>query len=198
MSMWYLDLNGSGIEILKKPPSPLEFARLVHISRPVIIKGNSVFLHYHPRASLNNFTADRIWFPCVDSLARSLSHSENGGEANISRRDSEWVNHHIKLQLVSNNFAQAMQMQLLVDQTVDFISSSPVSKKWPCRSFLQNSVRIKIVINFDGSHIRSLWQAFLMIRAPKFAISSLRMGTYIQQIPSMVFWMILTSRNLNH
>ena len=42
MSMWYLDLNGSGIEILEKPPSPLEFARLVHISRPVIIKGISV------------------------------------------------------------------------------------------------------------------------------------------------------------
>jgi len=34
-----VDLNGSTIEVLEKPPSPLEFSRLVHISRPVIIKG---------------------------------------------------------------------------------------------------------------------------------------------------------------
>lgn len=39
----FLDLNGSGIEVLEKPPSPLEFSRLVHISRPVIIKGTSSF-----------------------------------------------------------------------------------------------------------------------------------------------------------
>jgi len=33
------DLNGTSIEILEEPPTPVEFARLVHISRPVIIKG---------------------------------------------------------------------------------------------------------------------------------------------------------------
>ncbi|KAF8621666.1 hypothetical protein AX15_007680 [Amanita polypyramis BW_CC] len=35
----YYELNGSFVEILEKPPTALEFSRLVHISRPVIIKG---------------------------------------------------------------------------------------------------------------------------------------------------------------
>ncbi|KAF9451730.1 Clavaminate synthase-like protein [Macrolepiota fuliginosa MF-IS2] len=35
----YRDLNGSHIEILDQPPTALEFSRLIHISRPVIIKG---------------------------------------------------------------------------------------------------------------------------------------------------------------
>lgn len=35
----YYDLNGAHIEILQQPPSALEFSRLVHISRPVIIRG---------------------------------------------------------------------------------------------------------------------------------------------------------------
>lgn len=37
----YRDLNGSAIEILEKPPSAIEFSRLVHVSRPVVIKGLS-------------------------------------------------------------------------------------------------------------------------------------------------------------
>ena len=35
----HVDLNGSHIETLEMPPTALEFSRLVHISRPVIIKG---------------------------------------------------------------------------------------------------------------------------------------------------------------
>ncbi|EIW76115.1 Clavaminate synthase-like protein [Coniophora puteana RWD-64-598 SS2] len=35
----YHDANGSRFETLDHPPSPLEFSRLVHISRPVLIKG---------------------------------------------------------------------------------------------------------------------------------------------------------------
>jgi len=32
-------MNGSHVEVWKTPPSALEFSRLVHISRPVVIKG---------------------------------------------------------------------------------------------------------------------------------------------------------------
>ncbi|KAG6854781.1 hypothetical protein C0991_001208 [Blastosporella zonata] len=35
----YYEQNGDQMEILQNPPSALEFSRLVHISRPVVIKG---------------------------------------------------------------------------------------------------------------------------------------------------------------
>lgn len=35
------DLNGSQIDVFERPPTALEFARMVHISRPVIIKGQA-------------------------------------------------------------------------------------------------------------------------------------------------------------
>ena len=38
------ELNGSHYEILESPPTALEFMRLVHISRPVVIKGGA--LHF--------------------------------------------------------------------------------------------------------------------------------------------------------
>ena len=60
--------------------------------------------------------------------------------------------------MVSNDLlSQVVQMQLLVDQTIDFILLSLVLKKWQCRSFLQNSVWIRFLIDFfDGSLIRLL------------------------------------------
>lgn len=36
------DMNGSSYHVLDHPPTPLEFARLVHLSRPVVIKGTVV------------------------------------------------------------------------------------------------------------------------------------------------------------
>ncbi|KAF8914631.1 cupin-like domain-containing protein [Mucidula mucida] len=39
ISKEYYDLNGSHFEVLDEPPSALQFARLSHISRPVLIKG---------------------------------------------------------------------------------------------------------------------------------------------------------------
>ncbi|KIJ56686.1 hypothetical protein M422DRAFT_22845 [Sphaerobolus stellatus SS14] len=38
----YRDINGSSLEIRESPPSALEFSRLVHISRPVLIKGGDI------------------------------------------------------------------------------------------------------------------------------------------------------------
>ncbi|KAF8517797.1 Clavaminate synthase-like protein [Gautieria morchelliformis] len=35
----YQDINGHALPTLNSPPSPLEFSRLVHISRPALIKG---------------------------------------------------------------------------------------------------------------------------------------------------------------
>lgn len=34
-----LGLNGDHYDILESPPSPVEFARICHVSRPVLIKG---------------------------------------------------------------------------------------------------------------------------------------------------------------
>ncbi|KDQ28945.1 hypothetical protein PLEOSDRAFT_1102984 [Pleurotus ostreatus PC15] len=39
LSEEYFDLNGSYYETLRAPPTALEFSRLVHISRPVVIEG---------------------------------------------------------------------------------------------------------------------------------------------------------------
>lgn len=40
----YVDLNGSHFDVLDEPPTPLEFSRISHISRPVLIKGSRVHL----------------------------------------------------------------------------------------------------------------------------------------------------------
>lgn len=37
-----IELNGNHVETLQEPPSAVEFSRLVHISRPVIIKGSHI------------------------------------------------------------------------------------------------------------------------------------------------------------
>ncbi|EGO01893.1 hypothetical protein SERLA73DRAFT_177489 [Serpula lacrymans var. lacrymans S7.3] len=42
ISKEYFDMNGSYIETLDEPPTALQFSRLAHISRPVIIKGFEV------------------------------------------------------------------------------------------------------------------------------------------------------------
>ncbi|KAF8195886.1 cupin-like domain-containing protein [Mycena galopus ATCC 62051] len=39
LSLEYHDLNGGHIDVLEQPPTALEFSRLVHISRPVLIRG---------------------------------------------------------------------------------------------------------------------------------------------------------------
>ncbi|KAJ7682797.1 cupin-like domain-containing protein [Mycena polygramma] len=39
LSSEYHDLNGDHIDVLERPPTALEFSRLVHISRPVLIRG---------------------------------------------------------------------------------------------------------------------------------------------------------------
>ncbi|KAK7054280.1 hypothetical protein R3P38DRAFT_2856957, partial [Favolaschia claudopus] len=39
LSAEYHDLNGDHIDVLEEPPTALEFSRLVHISRPVLIRG---------------------------------------------------------------------------------------------------------------------------------------------------------------
>ncbi|KAJ7433849.1 cupin-like domain-containing protein [Mycena galericulata] len=39
LSSEYHDLNGTHIDVLEEPPTALEFSRLVHISRPVLIRG---------------------------------------------------------------------------------------------------------------------------------------------------------------
>ncbi|TFY56262.1 hypothetical protein EVJ58_g7747 [Rhodofomes roseus] len=38
----YYDLNGSHYDVLDELPSPLEFSRLIHISRPVLIKASEM------------------------------------------------------------------------------------------------------------------------------------------------------------
>ena len=38
----FVDLNGSYYETLDSPPNATEFMRLVHVSRPVVIKGKEI------------------------------------------------------------------------------------------------------------------------------------------------------------
>ncbi|KAL1747466.1 cupin-like domain-containing protein [Schizophyllum fasciatum] len=45
LSRDYFDLNGTYVEVLDAPPFALEFSRLVHISRPVIIKDEGDVLY---------------------------------------------------------------------------------------------------------------------------------------------------------
>ncbi|KAI0269146.1 Clavaminate synthase-like protein [Gloeopeniophorella convolvens] len=42
ISSEYHELNGGHHDILESPPSPVEFARICHISRPVLIKGYAI------------------------------------------------------------------------------------------------------------------------------------------------------------
>jgi jumonji domain-containing protein 7 len=37
--VFWSDMNGSSYHVLDYPPTPLEFARLAHLSRPAVIKG---------------------------------------------------------------------------------------------------------------------------------------------------------------
>lgn len=46
LSREYHELNGSHIEVLQRPPSALQFAQLVHISRPVLIRSEHNELKY--------------------------------------------------------------------------------------------------------------------------------------------------------
>ena len=89
----------------------------------------------------------------------------------------------------SHDFFKVVQMQLLADPMVDFISLSPVSKKWPCRNFLQNSVQTRSLATsltaLSFTLLFALWQVLLMIMPPKFTISSLRTGTYIRLMANL-------------
>lgn len=51
------ELNGSHIEVLEKPPSALQFSRLVRISRPAVIKGFEVPAS---KAWSNEYLIDRM------------------------------------------------------------------------------------------------------------------------------------------
>lgn len=44
------DLNGAQYDVLEDSPTPLEFSRLVHIGRPVLIKGTIDLLGRHTSA----------------------------------------------------------------------------------------------------------------------------------------------------
>ncbi|KAJ7283646.1 cupin-like domain-containing protein [Mycena rebaudengoi] len=50
LSSEYHDLNGTHVEVLDEPPTALDFSRIVHISRPVIIREISVAVTPNGRA----------------------------------------------------------------------------------------------------------------------------------------------------
>ena len=68
------DLNGDTIEVLGEPPTAIEFSRLVHISRPVVIKG--AFLS-QIQAALNE-NAPRICFSCPAEMEQVVSPPKDG------------------------------------------------------------------------------------------------------------------------
>ncbi|KAK0230743.1 cupin-like domain-containing protein [Armillaria fumosa] len=67
----YHDLNGSHIDILDKPPTPLEFSRIAHVSRPVVVHG----FHITATKDLwsNQYLCDKM-----DNRPISVSVTPNG------------------------------------------------------------------------------------------------------------------------
>ncbi len=55
------ELNGLHFDVLEEPPTPSEFMRLVHISRPVVLKGT--FLSNSPE-NIDIFTLERTGSFC--------------------------------------------------------------------------------------------------------------------------------------
>lgn len=55
-------MNGSSYRVLDRPPTPLEFARLVHLSRPVVIKGISE-IYFTPARPTRCFSG--VEFPAL-------------------------------------------------------------------------------------------------------------------------------------
>lgn len=60
------EMNGTHVEVLLEPPSALEFARLVHISRPVLIE-RAVLLHWLYLQGYGNLSiSQNSSFPLTD------------------------------------------------------------------------------------------------------------------------------------
>ncbi|KAE9410522.1 Clavaminate synthase-like protein [Gymnopus androsaceus JB14] len=71
LSREYHDLNGSHIDVLENPPTALEFARIVHISRPVLIRGFKI------PASTSKWSNDYL-INKMGSLPVSVAVTPNG------------------------------------------------------------------------------------------------------------------------
>ncbi|KAI0307323.1 Clavaminate synthase-like protein [Multifurca ochricompacta] len=60
LSEEYYGLNGDHYDVLESPPSPLEFSRILHISRPVLIKGYTIpSLRHWSNKYLSDIMGDR-------------------------------------------------------------------------------------------------------------------------------------------
>ncbi|KAG1806803.1 cupin-like domain-containing protein [Suillus plorans] len=70
ISQEYHDMNGSSIQTLESPPTAAEFAQLVHISRPVVIKGFQI-------PALKRWTDDYLQTKLQDQLI-SVAITPNG------------------------------------------------------------------------------------------------------------------------
>ncbi|KAF5370114.1 hypothetical protein D9758_001043 [Tetrapyrgos nigripes] len=75
LSEEYFDLNGFHVDVLEKPPTPLEFSRLVHISRPVLIKGDPVGFKAAPNPGL---WTDEYLAETMGSRSISVAVTPNG------------------------------------------------------------------------------------------------------------------------
>ncbi|KAF7352786.1 Jmjc domain-containing protein 7 [Mycena venus] len=64
------DLNGGHIEIYEQPPTALEFSRLVHINRPVLIRGTATRNIFY---DLHSFYSQEWKYPLFDSGTMSIS-----------------------------------------------------------------------------------------------------------------------------
>ncbi|THV08551.1 Clavaminate synthase-like protein [Dendrothele bispora CBS 962.96] len=67
----YFDLNGLHVDVLEKPPTALEFSRLVHISRPVLIKGFKI-------AANSNLWTNEYLIERMGSRPISIAVTPNG------------------------------------------------------------------------------------------------------------------------
>ena len=65
-----LGLNGGHYDTLESPPSPVEFSRICHISRPVLIKGE---FRNHYRVSMRRHRLQDIRFPACSAGPANIS-----------------------------------------------------------------------------------------------------------------------------
>lgn len=72
----FQDLNGSHIETLDRPPTALEFSRLIHVSRPVIIKGKNPYIF--SRISMNHTSSSGFVVPATQKWTNDYLVSKMG------------------------------------------------------------------------------------------------------------------------
>ncbi|KAI0254391.1 Clavaminate synthase-like protein [Lactifluus subvellereus] len=84
ISSEYYGLNGGHYDILESPPSPVEFSRICHISRPVLIKGYTI-------PGLQQHWSNKYLIDSMGDRPLSVAVTPNGYADSVTRSpDGKW------------------------------------------------------------------------------------------------------------